>query len=71
MNKKAQKVLEYDKIIEMLTAQAASEMTKGFISGVKPLRGISEIRENIAETTEAARIIVRKGPAPLGAFYDI
>lgn len=71
MNKKAQKVLEYDKIIEMLTAQASSEMTKRFISGVKPLRGISEIRENIAETTEAARIIALKGPVPLGAFYDI
>lgn len=71
MNKKAQRVLEYDKIIEMLTAQASSEMTKRFISGVKPLRGISEIRENLAETTEAARIIARKGPAPLGAFYDI
>ena len=56
MNKKAQRVLEYDKIIEMLTAQASSEMTKRFISGVKPLRGISEIRENLAETTEAARI---------------
>ncbi len=35
MNKKAQRVLEYDKIIEMLTAQASSEMTKRFISGVK------------------------------------
>ena len=71
MNQKVYKVLEYDRIIEMLRSQAASEMTGKFISKVKPLSSAAEVREYLAETTEASQIIVRKGPVPLGAFYDI
>ncbi|MBQ3123060.1 MAG: endonuclease MutS2, partial [Firmicutes bacterium] len=50
---------------------AASEMTKKLISEVKPSSDIAEIRDNLMETTEAAQVIVRKGPVPLGNFYDI
>ncbi len=71
MNEKTYKVLEYDKIIEMLKDQASSQMTRRIISEMVPSSDPAEIREMLKETTEAAQIIVRKGPVPLGAFYDI
>lgn len=71
MNEKAFKVLEYGKIIELLKAEAASEMTKSVISGLKPSISPREIEDLQLETTEAAAVIVHKGAPPLGNFYDI
>jgi len=71
MNAKAFKVLEYNKIIEMLAEQAASEMTKKLIRELKPSTDAREIVDLQTQTTEATTVIVRKGAAPLGNFYDI
>ncbi|MBQ9972676.1 MAG: endonuclease MutS2 [Firmicutes bacterium] len=71
MNDKTFRVLEYDKIINLLMEKTAAEMTKKLVSALRPSKDIAEIRESLAETTEAARVIVLKGAAPLGAFYDI
>ena len=71
MKDKTLNVLEYSKIIEMLTMQAGSEMTKKVISELKPVYDVREIREKQQETTEGARLIMAKGPLPVGGFYDI
>ena len=71
MNEKADKALEYSKITAALSAQAGSEMTRTVISELKPFNDIRKVRECLAETTEAVRLIVYKGPLPLGNFYDI
>ena len=71
MKDKTLNVLEYSKIIEMLTMQAGSEMTKKVISDLKPVYDVREIREKQQETTEGARLIMAKGPLPVGGFYDI
>ncbi len=71
MNEKSYRVLEYNKIKEMLKEQAASEMTREIISELRPCVDIREIRELCAETTEAVQVIVKKGTLPLGSFYDI
>lgn len=71
MNEKSLRVLEYNKIIDMLTAQAVSEPGKAMVSKVRPLDSIADIRERLAETTEAVRLILVKGNPPMGAFYDI
>ena len=57
MKEKTLNVLEYNKIIGMLEEQAGSEMTRKVISELKPFHGVSEIRESLAETTEAVRLI--------------
>ncbi len=71
MNEKTLRVLEYNKIIEMLTNEAASSMAKKILSELTPSVLPYRIREIQAETTEAASVIVRKGALPLGSFYDI
>lgn len=71
MKEKTLKVLEYNKIIDKLTDQAGSEMTRKIISELEPLDDVSLIRESQYETTEAVRLINYKGPLPVGGFYDI
>lgn len=71
MNEKALKVLEYDKIIGLLKAQAGSGMTRDVISELKPFSDPREIETALAETDEAVRLITYKGALPLGNFYDI
>ena len=71
MNEKTFRVLEYHKIKEMLTGEAASAMTKRRIADMKPSLVLNEIQEMQAETTEAVSVIVHKGALPLGGFYDI
>lgn len=71
MNEKAIKVLEYNKIIELLRMQASSEMTKKIISELMPFTDPREIMTALDETNEAARLITYKGALPLGNFYDI
>ena len=71
MNKKGLKVLEYNKIIEMLKAQANSQMAKEWLAALLPETEIHRIREGLAETSEAVTVIVKKGALPLGEIYDI
>lgn len=71
MNDKSIKILEYNKIIEMLKAGAASEMTRQVISELRPMTDIYEIRHLLQQTTEAVKVIAIKGNPPMSAFYDI
>lgn len=71
MNSKALNILEYNKITEMLSAQAASSKAGKILKRLRPMTEISSIREALAETGEAVDVIVRKGNIPLGQPYDI
>ena len=71
MNDKTYRVLEYNKILDLLGAEAASSITKKMIGELKPALDVYQIREMLAETTEAVSVIMRKGALPLGTFYDV
>jgi len=71
MNEKSYRVLEYNKILDLLGAEAASSITKKVIGELKPALDVFQIKEMLAETTEAVSVIMRKGALPLGSFYDI
>ena len=71
MNEKAYRVLEYNRIIELLSQQASSPLTKETIRALRPGRSLRHIREGLAETTEAVSVILRKGAPPFGSFYNI
>ena len=71
MNEKAWRVLEYHKIIDLLSEQAASRVTKENIRKLRPDVIMHRIKDALAETTEAVSVIMHKGALPLGGFYDI
>ncbi|MBR3706925.1 MAG: endonuclease MutS2, partial [Firmicutes bacterium] len=71
MNKKGLKVLEYNKIIELLKSQAGSVMAKERLGALMPSDDINVVRDGLAETSEAVTVIVRKGALPVGQLYDI
>ncbi|MDD2484844.1 MAG: endonuclease MutS2, partial [Eubacteriales bacterium] len=71
MNEKTFKVLEYQKIKDMLMSEAASVMTKKRIAEMSPSLELTEIKEMQAETTEAVSVIMHKGAPSFGGFYDI
>ena len=71
MNDKARRVLEYNKIIGLLSDMASSSVTKERIGKLSPMTEAWKIREAQEETTEAVNVIMAKGALPLGGFYDI
>lgn len=71
MNEKALRVLEYNKIIDLLERQAGSEITRKAISELQPFKDPRKIATALEETDEASRLISFKGALPLGNFYNI
>lgn len=71
MNEKALRVLEYNKIINLLLAEAVSQMAKEMFSELKPSTDAYEIRQLLSETSEAVSAIFKKGYLPLNHLYPI
>ncbi len=71
MNDKTMRVLEYDKIKNMLKDQAVSVMAKEMISDIKPLNQPETIVNLLKETSEASSVLKRIGRVPLNRILDI
>jgi DNA mismatch repair protein MutS2 len=71
MDQRAKRVLEYDKIIDRLASLAGSALARQRIKELEPNTYGRTIKDLLAETSEALEVIVKKGPLPLGNFYDI
>ena len=70
MNKKALKVLEYDKIIERLSEHASSEPGRKMCKNLLPSSDISEIRANQKKTADAIARLFKKGSISFGDNKD-
>lgn len=71
MNNKTLKVLEYNKIIEMLMDKAESQLGKDLIKELKPLVEIDKIEKLQKETEEALSLLVKRGNPPLYGIHSI
>lgn len=71
MKAKTLKTLEYNKILDLLVQQASSSMAKEELRCLRPMTSFAEIKDALAETTQAQTVILKKGSAPLGQIYDI
>ncbi|MDY3106102.1 endonuclease MutS2 [Fenollaria sp.] len=58
---KALKVLEYDKIIDMLLDLTQGELARDLVKKLEPSNDIDDIRRMQEETSEAYRVLVRYG----------
>ncbi|ASS37873.1 endonuclease MutS2 [Mogibacterium pumilum] len=71
MNKKVLNLLEYNKIIDLLSAQAGSALARERINSFTPMSNMRMVKEALTETTEAVSIILYKGSIPVGEIGDI
>ncbi len=71
MNERILHVLEFNKITDQLSKQAATSIGKDFCSSLKPSINIDEVKELQAETDEASQILRLNTTIPLGGIFDI
>ena len=71
MNERSLRVLEFNKICELLSEQAVSRAAKKLALELKPTDKVDEIEFMQKETAEAVSIIVQKGTIPIGGVNDI
>ena len=71
MNERTLRVLEYNKILELLAEQAVSRAAKQLARDLEPSDSVYDIREMLSETSEAVSVIVQKGTIPIGGINDI
>lgn len=71
MNEKVYRVLEYNKIKELLKQETISPMAAAAVGEIVPLTEDYKIKDMLTETDEAVSVIMHKGSLPLGGLYDV
>ena len=71
MNDKYLKILEFDKIQNILSSYAISENAKDKIEKLRPITKKEVIELLLKQTSEAQKIIISKGPIPFGSIFDV
>ncbi len=71
MKKKTLRVLEYDKIIDMIAERTSSNLGREIAKDLEPTENFYEANENLKETTEAVELSLKKGSMPLFGVQDI
>lgn len=71
LNEKVLRVLEYYKIVEKLVHHSVSPMAKEELEDLSPYEDLDTILLKQKETSEALRMILKKGSLPLGGLKDI
>lgn len=71
MKERTLKILEYDKIIDMLSKRAQSSLGKEMCLDLKPVYSMYEVGERLSETKEAFEIVLRWGSLPLEGIRNV
>lgn len=71
MNGKTLKVLEYNKIIDLLMDKAESELGKDKVKTLNPITDKAQVEILQKETEEALSLLIKKGNPPLYGIYSI
>ncbi|WP_434797653.1 endonuclease MutS2 [Terrisporobacter vanillatitrophus] len=71
MDQKSLKVLEYNKIIDLLATKASSSLGLKYIEELIPKPNYKEVKDMLEETSEAQGILIKRGHVNLGGIQDI
>nr|WP_308691378.1 endonuclease MutS2 [uncultured Terrisporobacter sp.] len=71
MDKKSLKVLEYNKIIDLLSIKASSSLGLKYIEELTPSPNYEEVKDMLEETSEAQSILVKRDHVNLGGIQDV
>lgn len=71
MNKKVLKTLEFDKIVDKLVSTANTVLGKEMCKALVPSTSLSEIEQNLTETSDALSMIYKKGSLSFSGARDV
>ena len=71
MNEKSLRILEYNKIIEMLSSKAHSKAGKLLCDGLKPIDNLNEVISSLQNTDDALKRLLRNGNISFAGNKDI
>lgn len=71
MNEKSIRILEYNKIIEMLSSKAHSKAGKLLCDGLKPIDNLNEVISSLQNTDDALKRLLRNGNISFAGNKDI
>jgi len=71
MDEKYLKILEFDKVINILESCCVSEMGRNYVKELVPLVDIEEVESAQKETLDGYNYIMKKGNPPLNNIYDL
>jgi DNA mismatch repair protein MutS2 len=71
MNEKSLRVLEFNKIKEIIKNYASTAAGKDIIDDLSPYSNVYEVREHLQESWEAYMLLIKKGSPPFEGLYDV
>lgn len=71
MNDRVLRVLEFNKIKELVKGYAITKSAKEMVLDLKPYDSVYDVKEHLEETKEALGILMRKGNPPFEGLYDV
>lgn len=71
MNDKTLKVLEYNSIVNRVSAYCVSDRGEKLVNNLRPQTNKELVIKLLQETDEAVRLFLTNGDAPLSGFFDI
>lgn len=71
MNEKCLRVLEFNKIKELVKKYTSTSAAKDIIDNLAPYTNIYEVKEHLQETWEAYLLLIKKGSPPFEGLYDV
>src|SRR3712207_1195412 len=71
MDNKYFKLLELDKIFDLLMEKASSDLGRNIIKKLKPFSKFDEVKEALEETTEAQSILIKRGHMSMQGIHNI
>ena len=71
MDKKSLRVLEFNKVINLLSTKASSSLGLKYIETLNPSSNYEEVKYMLQETSEAQGILVKRGHVNLAGIQDI
>ena len=71
MNEKTLKILEFDKIINMIVNLTSSPLGAELAAKLMPETDYGKVLRNLKETSDGVTFIVKRGGPPMGGIHDI
>lgn len=71
MNAKSLRVLEYEKIKDMLRRETGSALGKSLVDELTPSGEMAEIRYMLGQTSEAVSLLMKHSHFPMGPIHDL